>query len=69
MASRGELRRRTIAPGDYVAELIALCGGSRFRASPLIREEQRRQLGLSRAGAALAAVTRIRHEHDPQPPL
>ncbi len=67
MAWRGELRRRAIAPGDYVAELIALCGGSRWKAHRLIREEKKRQTGLSEAGGALAAVTRLRHERDPTP--
>lgn len=64
---RGELRRRTIAPGDYVAELVALCGGSRWKAYRLIRAERKRRPVLSETGAALAAVTRIRHERDPSP--
>jgi hypothetical protein len=64
---RGELRRRTIAPGDYVAELIALCRGSRWKAHRLIRAERKRRPGLSEAGAAMAAVTRLRHERDPSP--
>jgi hypothetical protein len=67
MASRGELRRRAIAPGDYVAELIALCRGSRWHAYRLIRAEKKRRPGLSEAGAALAAVTRLMHERDPSP--
>jgi hypothetical protein len=67
MAWRGDLLRRTIAPGDYVAELIALCRGSRWKAYRLIRAEKRRRPGLSEAGAALAAVTRLRHERDPSP--
>jgi hypothetical protein len=69
MAWRGELRQQAIAPGDYVAELTALCGGSRWKASRLIREEQKRRPGLSQAGAALSAVTRLRHEREPRPPL
>lgn len=66
-ASRGELRRRVIAPGDYEAELAALCGGSQRRANRLIRDEMKQKPGLSRAGAALAAVTRLRHEQYPYP--
>jgi hypothetical protein len=67
-ALRGELRPRRIAPGDYETELVALCGGNRRRAERLIRDEMKRQRGLSRAGAALAVVTRLRHERDPLPP-
>ena len=67
MAWRGELRRRNISPGDYVAELIALCQGSRSKAYRLIRAEKKRRPGVSEAGAALAAVTRLRHERDPSP--
>jgi hypothetical protein len=65
---RGELRRRWGKPGDYETELVRLCDGSRRKANKLIREELRRSPDLSRAGAALAAVTRIRHERDPYPP-
>jgi hypothetical protein len=63
---RGELRRRSVEPGDYEAELVSLCGGSR-RADRLIRDELKRNPSLSRAGAALAAVTRLRHAQDPYP--
>ena len=63
---RGELRRRRVEPGDYEAELISLCGASR-RADRLIRDELKRNPSLSRAGAALAAVTRLRHARDPYP--
>ena len=55
IAWREGVVRRRIAPGDYEAELTALCG-SRWRARRLIREELHRQPGLSRAGAALALV-------------
>jgi len=58
--------RRRIAPGDYEAELLALCG-NRWRARRLLREEMKRQPGVSRVGAALAVVTRLRHERDPYP--
>jgi hypothetical protein len=67
MAWRGDLRRRRVRPGDYETELIALCGGR--RANRFIREEMKRQPWLSRAGAALAVVTRLRHERDPLPGL
>lgn len=57
-------------PGDYEAELVRLCRGDRGEARRLIREERKRSPELSRAGAALAVVTRIRHERDPySPPL
>ncbi len=61
---RGGLLPRAVKPGDYEAELIALCG-SRRRASRLIDEELQRRPELSRAGAALAVVTRVRHERNP----
>jgi hypothetical protein len=67
IAWREGVVRRRIAPGDYEAELIALCG-NRWRVHRLLREEMKRQPGVSRAGAALAVVTRLRHERDPYPP-
>jgi hypothetical protein len=51
--------------GDYEAELVRLCRGNRRRAERLIEEELARSPHLSPAGAALAVVTRIRHEQDP----
>jgi hypothetical protein len=66
MVWRGDLFVRAIEPGDYEAELIKLCN-SRRRARRLIREEMARKPGLSKAGAALAAVTRLKHERDPYP--
>ena len=51
--------------GDYEAELVRLCRGNRRKAERLIEEELARSPRLSRAGAALAVVTRIRHERDP----
>ena len=65
---RSDLFPRATTPGDYEAELIALCG-SRRRASRLIDEELQRRPELSRAGAALAVVTRVRHERNPGPSL
>jgi hypothetical protein len=60
-------RRRSAAggAGDYVAELVRLCRGDRRKADRLIDEEMARSPGLTPAGAALALVTRIRHERDP----
>jgi hypothetical protein len=49
------------APGDYESELVSLCA-SRRRADELIREEMARRPELSRIGAALALVTRLRHQ-------
>lgn len=66
VAWREGVIRHKVAPGDYEAELVALCGG-RWRARRLIRDEMKRQPWLSRAGAALAVVTRLRHERDPYP--
>ncbi len=67
MLLRGQLGRAPVAPGDYEKKLVRVCG-SRYRANKLIREERRRQPMLSRAGAALALVTRLRHEKDGYPP-
>lgn len=64
----GRLRRGSVNPGDYETELVRLCGGDRRKAARLIRDECKRNPRLSRAGAALAAVTRLRHERDPYPP-
>ena len=66
VAWREGVVRRRIAPGDYEAELIVL-SGSRWRARRLLGDEMKRNPGLSRAGAALAVVTRLRHERDPYP--
>ncbi len=61
-------RRRGTAggAGDYEAELVRLCRGNRRKAERLIEEELARSPGLTPAGAALAVVTRIRHERDPR---
>jgi hypothetical protein len=58
---RGQLRRPAVQAGDYEAELVALCGSKR-KAERLIREERERSPALSRAGAAMAVVTRMRVE-------
>ena len=68
LACRSDLLPREVEPGDYEAELAALCG-SRRRANRMINEERKRRPGLSRAGAAMAAVTRLRHDRDPGPSL
>ncbi len=62
---RRELRTVVYA-GDYEAELVRLCGSKR-KARRLIRDELMRAPGTSRAGAALAIVTRLRHARDPYP--
>lgn len=58
--------RKTFNPGDYEAELVRLCKGNQREADRLIAEEQKRSPALSRQGAALALVTRIRHEREPR---
>ncbi|HET8696866.1 MAG TPA: hypothetical protein VFO94_05245 [Gammaproteobacteria bacterium] len=58
-------RRSKEGPGDYEAELVRLCRGDRQRAEQLIRAELERSPELTRAGAALALVTRLRHQRNP----
>jgi hypothetical protein len=58
--------RKSRSPGDYEAELVRLCKGNRREAERLIEEELQRSPALSRQGAALALVTRIRHERAPR---
>jgi hypothetical protein len=59
--------RKPYSPGDYEAELVRLCQGDRKKAERLIQEELARSPNASRQGAALALVTRIRHERAPYP--
>ncbi len=54
--------RRRHEPWDQEAELLRLCGGDRAVVERLIGHEIERNPSLSRAGAALAAATRLRHE-------
>jgi hypothetical protein len=63
MSFCGQRRQPTAAPGDYENELTNLCG-SRRRADEMIRAEMKRRPELSRVGAALALVTRLRHQKD-----
>lgn len=58
------VRSRTYEPWDHEAALIRLCHGDRAQAERLIDFERRRQPNLSRAGAALAAATRLRHDRE-----
>ncbi len=58
--------RKARNPGDYEAELVRLCSGNRREAERLILEEQQRSPAFSRQGAAMAVVTRIRHERSPR---
>jgi hypothetical protein len=60
-----KLRRKSRSPGDYETELVRLCNGNRQLAEKLIAEERQKTEGLSRQGAALALVTRLRHEKSP----
>lgn len=57
--------RKPRSPGDYEAELVRLCNGNRQEAERLIAEQQERSPSMSRQGAAMAVVTRIRHERAP----
>ncbi len=56
-------RAREHAPGDYEAELASICG-SRWRANEMILAEMAQRPEMSRMGAALALVTRLRHQKD-----
>jgi hypothetical protein len=56
------LRRRSHEPWDQEAALLRLCGGDKAAVERLIRGEIARNPKLSRAGAALAAATRLRHD-------
>lgn len=60
--------RKAGGPGDYEAELVRLCKGNRREAERLIVAQMERSPGMSRQGAALALVTRMRHERSPYPP-
>lgn len=58
------IRSRTYEPWDHEAALLRLCHGDKAQMERLIEFELQRQPGLSRAGAALAAATRLRHDRD-----
>ncbi len=60
----GAIRSRAYEPWDQEAALVKLCHGDEAQAERLIELERRRQPSLSRAGAALAAATRLRHDRD-----
>lgn len=55
-------RRRKYRPWDQEAELLRLCHGDRALAERLLAHELERSPKLSRAGAALAAATRLKHD-------
>lgn len=55
-------RRGNYRPWDQEAELLRLCHGDRDLAERLIAHELERAPDLSRAGAALAAATRLKHD-------
>ena len=66
MSRRGrEKVRKSRSPGDYETELIRLCRGNRQLAEQLITEQCERSPDMSRQGAALAVVTRLRHQRKP----
>jgi hypothetical protein len=58
-------KRKTRNPGDYEAELVRLCKGNRKRAEALILEALEQAPTMSRQGAAMMVVTRLRHEVAP----
>lgn len=58
------IRSHTYEPWDQEAALLRLCHGDKAQAERLIEFERQRQPQLSRAGAALAAATRLRHDRD-----
>ena len=53
---------RSYRPWDQEDQLLQLCRGDREMADRLIARELERAPNLSRAGAALAAATRLRHD-------
>jgi uncharacterized protein HemY len=55
-------RRDRHEPWDQEGALLRMCGGDRAAVERLIRHEMQRNPSLSRAGAAMAAATRLRHE-------
>jgi len=57
--------RKARSPGDYEAELVRLCKGNRNAVEQLIAAELEKSPTLSRQGAALSLVTRMRHEREP----
>jgi hypothetical protein len=54
--------KRATRPGDYQAELLRLCRGDTAVASRLIKYELKRNPSFSRQAAAMAAVTRLKHD-------
>lgn len=58
----GAIRARSFEPWDHEAALLRLCHGDKAQMERLIEFEQRKNPELSRAGAALAAATRLRHD-------
>jgi len=58
-------QRKSRSPGDYESELVRLCKGNRNRSDQLIAEQMAASPEMSRQGAALAIVTRMRHQKKP----
>ncbi len=69
LLSTGMAKKGSSRPGDYEAELIRLCHGDKAVAMRLIEGERKRKPSFSRQGAAAAAVTRLRHDRNPNKPL
>jgi hypothetical protein len=62
---RNSKMRKSRSPGDYEAELVRLCKGNRRLTDQLIAEQLVASPEMSRQGAALAVVTRMRHQEKP----
>jgi hypothetical protein len=63
---RGKSKVRKLrSPGDYEDELLRLCKGNRRLSEQLIAEQLAASPEMSRQGAALAVVTRMRHQRKP----
>jgi hypothetical protein len=62
LASKISGSKRATRPGDYQAELLRLCNGDTAVATRLIKYELKRNPDFSRQAAAMAAVTRLRHD-------
>jgi hypothetical protein len=60
----GAIGSRAYEPWNHEAELVKLCHGDESQAERLIEFERRQKPNLSRAGAALAAATRLRHDRN-----
>ena len=63
LRSRPKIRRRFSSVGvDVEGDLVNACGGDQAMAERLIRHEMERKPGLSRTGAAVMALSRLRDD-------